>query len=218
VISKIDLDQGTVDNTVIGATTPAVATFTIMTANTSAVIDGVTITDNTISATRSNDNLELNANGTGYVSLEGINFPNTGGLTGQVLKTDGSGQLTWFTSPILFASTDFLDGTATILGNSSAQAVDSFSASTYRSVKYHIQISDSTADRYSLIEVNVTHDGTNSYLSVFGGVGNGDGDGSSVYDTLDLSADIDSGNVRLLGRVNNTNNQVLKFIRRVIKV
>jgi len=33
-----------------------------------------------------------------------------------------------------------------------------------------------------------------------------------------LSADISGGNVRLLGTVNNTNNQVIKFVKRVIKV
>jgi len=53
---------------------------------------------------------------------------------------------------------------------------------------------------------------------VFGGVDNGDGDGSSIYDTIDLSADINSGNVRLLGQVNNDNNKVVKFVRRPIKV
>jgi len=222
ILSKIDIDEGTVDNTVIGATTPAASTFTTLTfspTNTGSLsTTGLTITDNTITTTQSNDDLELEANSTGYVSLNGIKLPNADGGTGQVLKTDGSGNLSWFTSPILFSSTDFLDGTRTVTGNSLTYAIDSFSASTYRSVKYHIQISDATADRYSLIEANVTHDGTNAYLSVFGGVGNGDGDGSSVYDTLELSADIDSGNVRLLGRVNNTNNQVLKFIKKVLKV
>ena len=103
-------------------------------------------------------------------------------------------------------------------GNSSAQAIDSFSAATYRSAKYHIQISDATANRFTLIEANVTHDGTNAYVSTFGAATNGDSDGSTIYDSLDISADINSGNVRLLGTVNNTNSQVIKFVRRPVKV
>ena len=106
-----------------------------------------------------------------------------------------------------------------MLGSSSSvQVIDTFSASTFRSAKYTIQISDSTDDRYRLIEANVTHNGSDAFISVFGGVDNGDGDGSSIYDTIDLSADINSGNVRLLGQVNNDNNQVIKFVRRPIKV
>ena len=89
---------------------------------------------------------------------------------------------------------------------------------THRSAKYLIQVSDATADRYSLIEANVTHDGTNAFISVIKGADNGNSDGSSVYETLEISADINSGNVRLLGQVNNTNNQVVKFVRRPIKV
>ena len=108
---------------------------------------------------------------------------------------------------------------ATVLGSSSAaQVIDSFPASTFRSAKYILQISDATADRYRMIEANVTHTGFTAFVSVFSGVDNGNSDGSSVYDTLDISVDIDSGNVRLLGTVNNTNNQVVKFVRRPLKV
>ena len=215
VIGKTDIDGGAIDGTVIGATTPAAATFSTLSYNNGPlVIDGVTITDNTISTNASNSNLELSANGSGYVRIS----TNSGGLAGQVLKTDGSGQLSWFTSSILFDSTLIDDGTATLSGNSATQTIDSFSASTYRSVKSHVQISDSTADRYTLMEANVSHDGTNAYISSFGAATNGDGDGSTIYDSLDLSADINGGNVRLRGTVNNTNNQVIKFVRRPIKV
>ena len=96
--------------------------------------------------------------------------------------------------------------------------IDSFSATTYRSAKYHIQISDTTADRYKLVEANVTHNGSTAYISITGGASNGAGDGSTIYDSLDISADISGGNVRLLGTVNNTNSQVIKFVKRVIKV
>ena len=219
VIGKTDIDGGAIDGTVIGATTPAAATFSTLSYNNGPlVMDGVTITDNTISTNSSNSNLELSANGSGYVRINNINFTNSEGLAGQVLKTDGSGQLSWFTSPILFDVSLIDDGTATLTGDSTTQTIDSFSASTYRSAKYHVQISDTTDDRYTLMEANVSHDGSTAYISTFGAATNGDGDGSTIYDSLDLSADINGGNVRLRGTVNNDNNQVIKFVRRPVKV
>mgnify|MGYP003325824177 CR=1 FL=1 len=62
VIAKADINSGAVDNTVIGGATPLAGTFTTLTANTSAVIDGVTITDNVISSNSSNANLYLTGN------------------------------------------------------------------------------------------------------------------------------------------------------------
>jgi hypothetical protein len=219
-VSKIDLNAGTVDNTVIGGTTPAAATFTTVSiTNPSVTADGVTITDNTIKANRSNDDLEFAASGAGKVSVNGVKIPTADGAGSQVLKTDGSGNLSYFTSPILFSHTNISDGTATVLGNNSAvQVIDSFANTSFRSAKYHIQISDTTADRYKLVEANVTHDGSTAYISITGGASNGAGDGSTIYDSLDLSADVSGGNVRLLGQVNNTNNQVVKFVRRPINI
>ena len=214
-----DINSGAIDGTVIGASTPAAATFSTLSYNNSALdIDGVTVNDNTISANASNSYLELNASGTGYVEIDGISFPNSGGTAGQVLQTDGNGQLAWFTSPVLFDSTLIDDGTATLSGNSATQNIDSFSTATYRSAKYHLQISDTTADRYKLVEANVTHDGSNAYISITGGASNGAGDGSSIYDSMDITADVSGGNVRLRGTVNNTNTQVVKFVRRIVKV
>ena len=219
VITKGDINDGSVDNTIIGGTTPAAATFTTVTATTSAVLDGVTVTDNKISSNASNSNLELTPAGTGKVSFAGINFPENDGLVGQILKTNGSGLLVFQGHSSLYDNSFIEDATATVLGNtSSAQVIDTWSLSTHRSVKYHIQISDATANRFSLIEANVTHNGSSAFISVFGGVDNGTGDGSTAYDSLDLSADVSSGNVRLLGTVNNTNNQVIKLVRRTIKV
>jgi len=216
--TKVDINGGVIDDTVIGGATATTGTFTTLTTNTSAVLDGVTITDNIISTNASNANLELLGNGTGYVSINGVNFPSADGTSEQVLQTNGNGQLSWYTSPIILSNSDILDGTATITGNSATQTVDSFSLSTYRSMKYTIQVSDPTDNRYRLIEANITHDGSNAYISLTGAVDNGNNDGSTAYDSLDFSADINSGNVRLLGIVNNDNSQVLKFVRRPLKV
>ena len=175
------------------------------------------IADNKIKATETDANLVISANGTGNVVINGLTFPNTI-VGGQVIRTNGSKVLSTHVFPFVVADTDVQDATATITGNSATQVIDSFAVATYRSAKYHIQISDATADRYTLMEANITHDGTNAYVSTFGAATNGDGDGSTIYDSVDISADINSGNVRLLGTVNNTNSQVIKLIRRVIKV
>ena len=217
-ISKVDMNEGTVDNTVIGATTPAAGTFSTVSVTVPSVqADKVNITDNRIKATDTDANLAISANGSGNVLINGFSFPNTVSA-GQLIKTNGSKVLSTVVFPFVVTDTDVQDGTATITGNSSAQVVDSFAVATYRSAKYYIQISDATADRFTLIEANVSHNGTSAFISTFGAATNGDGDGSTIYDSIDLSADINSGNVRLLGTVNNTNNQVIKFVKRVIKV
>ena len=219
-IAKADINGGAIDDTTIGGTTPSLGTFTTATTGTQAVIDGITIKDNKVFANASNSILEMSGNGSGNVFFNGIRFPNSEDAVGpnQVFKTNGSGQIVTETTPILFSNTTLDDGTATLTGNSVAQTFDSFSASTYRSAKYTIQISDATANRFSVVEANVTHDGTNAYISTYGGADNGANDGSSVYDTLDFTAIISSGNVRVRGKVNNTNSQVIKFMRRAIKV
>ena len=219
-IAKADINGGAIDGTVIGGATPVAGTVTTLTANTQAVMDGVTIKDNTVSTNASNSTLELNGSGTGNITLNGVQFPNSEDAVGpnQVFQTNGSGVISTITTPMLFLNTAIDDGTATLTGNSVAQAIDSFSASTFRGAKYTIQISDATANRFTLIEANVTHNGSSAFISTHGGADNGTGDGSTVYDSLALSADINSGNVRLLGTVNNTNSQVIKFIRRPIKV
>ena len=217
-ISNIDLDSGTIDNTVIGASTPAAGTFTTVSfTNTQINAGQLNIKDNQITVNTTNADLEISANGSGNVSINGFSWPNSY-AAGQFIKTDASKNLSLTTFPILYVESDVADGTVTITGDSSTQTIDSFSASTHRSVKYLIQMSDSTADRYALVEANVTHDGTNAYVSSFARVGNGQGDGSTSYQSIVLSADISGGNVRLLGTVNNTNNQVIKFVKRVIKV
>jgi len=216
-ISKLDMDEGTMDGTVIGTTTPAAGTFTTLSATTLNA-DGIIITDNTITST-SNADVQISGAGIGTVKINGIKFPAGDGNPHQVITTDGSGNLSFVSSSILLDETLIDDNSVTILGSSSAaQVIDTFAHATYRSVNYLLQISDTTADRYSLIEANVTHDGSTAYVNVFGGADNGIGDGSTAYDSLDLTADISGADVRLLGTVNNTNNQAIKLVRRLIKV
>ena len=64
---------------------------------TSLAVDGVTLTDNTVKSNASNANLELDANGSGKVSISGLLFPTSDGSADQFLKTDGSGTLSFAT-------------------------------------------------------------------------------------------------------------------------
>ena len=61
----------------------------------SEINDSITITDNTIKTNVSNANLELSANGSGKVSISGLLYPSSDGSADQVLKTDGSGNLSF---------------------------------------------------------------------------------------------------------------------------
>jgi len=59
--------------------------------------DAISIADNKISTIRTNDNLILDAGGTGKVDLNGLLFPSSDGSAEQVIKTDGSGNLSFTT-------------------------------------------------------------------------------------------------------------------------
>ena len=210
--SDIDINGGAIDNTIIGGATPLAGTFTTINATTLGT-SGLTITDNKITASQSNDNLEVHGQGTGYVIINGLQAPRGSGSVGPIslLQTDGDGVLSWVVGAMVFEYSLIEDGTATI-SSSSTTAIDSFVAATYRSAKYNIQVVDGTASRYEILEANVTHDGTNAYVSTIGRTN------SHADDLVTLSADINSGSVRLLGTISNSNSHVLKFVRRIIKV
>lgn len=73
--------------------------------------DGITVDDNDIITTRSNDNLNLTTAGTGKINLNGLLFPSADGTANQVLKTDGAGNLSFtdvvsYIDPITFVGDD----------------------------------------------------------------------------------------------------------------
>jgi hypothetical protein len=59
------------------------------------VIEDIEITGSTVNVLTTNNNLTLNTNGTGKVVINGLSFPTTDGTAGQVLKTDGAGNLSF---------------------------------------------------------------------------------------------------------------------------
>ena len=212
-IAKANIDGGTIDNTVIGGTTAVAGTFTTITANTSAVIDGVTITDNTISTNASNANLELSGNGTGTVTISGFSFPTSDGSTGQFIKTDGAGNLGFATAGATLNHSDIADATTTV-ASSATSVLNTFPKATYRSAKYFISITDTTNSRFEFVEANVIHDGTTAYISSYGSTSNYAG----APTLADLTVDVSGSDVRLLGTNISDDSCVFKFQRTAIDI
>ena len=213
VIAKTDINSGAIDNTTIGATTPAAGSFTTLSTTGTATLDGVVITDNTITTT-TNADLQLTGAGSGTVALNGLKFPTSDGSANQLLKTDGSGQFGFATASATLNHSDINDNTTTI-ASSATSVVDTYSSSTYRSAKYYISISDASNGRFEIVEANVIHgpsaDSTiEAYITVFGS--------TTSYTTplATFTADILNGNVRLLATNISSNSTVFKFQRTLI--
>ena len=130
-----------------------------------------------------------------------ITYPTSDGTNGQVLKTNGSGVLSFGDSGALSSGT--ITTTST-----SATNLDSIAIASYRGAKYSITISDSTSGVYQITECHVIHDGTNASITQFGTVLQG---GSSELGTF--TVDINSGNLRLRVASLSTNSTVYKFKR-----
>jgi len=130
-----------------------------------------------------------------------ITYPTSDGTNGQVLKTNGSGVLSFGDSGALSSGT--ITTTST-----SATNLDSIAIASYRGAKYSITASDSTGGVYQITECHVIHDGTNASISQFGTVLQG---GSSELGTF--TVDINSGNLRLRVASLSTNSTVYKFKR-----
>ena len=211
VMAKADIDSGAIDGTTIGASSATSGVFTTLTANTSITVDGITLSDNEISANATNANLELSGNGSGGVSISGFTFPTSDGSNGQFLKTDGNGTLSFATAGVTLNHTAIADGTTT-LSASTTDNIDSFSASASRSAKYIVSATNTADSRFEIFEANITHDGTNAFISTFGSTTN-------YTDTLGVySADINGGNVRFRVTPITSDAIVYKFQRITVNV
>ena len=93
---------------------------------------------------------------------------------------------------------------------STAQAsVDTFTAATYRSAQFQVQITRGTD--YHMTTINVIHDGTSAYMTEFGIVKTG-----ASLATFD--ADINSGSVRLLATPSSATSTVFKISKTLTTV
>ena len=169
IMTAPDIIGGTINNTVIGGSTPAAGTFTTLSTTESLTIDGITISDNTISTNASNSTLELSGSGSGGVRISGFTFPTSDDTAGKFLTTNGLGVLSFATAGVSLSHSDLADATTTI-SSSATSVLNTFDKTVYRSAKYFISATDATNSRFELLEANVIHDGTTAYVSTFGSV------------------------------------------------
>jgi hypothetical protein len=127
-----------------------------------------------------------------------ITYPTSDGTSGQFIKTNGSGGLSFDDAGGLTEGN--LTTTAT-----TQTTLDSWSTSTYRSSKYQIQASDSTSGEYHVIEIQTIHNGTTAYHVQYGEMHTG----SSPLATF--TVDINIGTLRLRVTPASTNSTVFKF-------
>ena len=210
-MAKADINSGTIDGTVIGGSTPAAGTFTTLTVSQALTLEGVTIDDNTVKTNSSNANLELSGNGSGGVTISGLTFPSSDGSSGQFLKTDGSGTLSFATAGATLDHSDLADATTTV-ATSTTTVMNTFSTSTVRSAKYFVSITDATNSRFEIVEFNVTHDGSDAYITIFGSTTDHTGPLAT------FTADVSGGNVRVLVTNTSDDSTVFKFQRITIDV
>lgn len=173
-----------------------------------------TITSTTSSVTGSDDNSATLAYDVGKVNVyqngvrlvNGSDYTATNGTAvtlttaaenGDVIEIESHGRAS------IVDNSSLTPGTSALTTTTANQSVDTFPASTFRTAKYIVQATAGTA--YHSSEITVMHDGTNTYTSEYGTVQTG----ASLYT---LSADINSGNVRLLCTPTN-NNTTIKLQR-----
>ena len=133
------------------------------------ILDKVSIKENEVRANTSNDNLELYGHGTGKVNFYNqYSFPTADGSANQLLKTDGSGNMSWTTvSGATLTNSANADSTTTV-GNSTLTTIDSFAHATFRGGRYVVSL---TADhgggdiKYETHDLLITHDGTNGFFT-----------------------------------------------------
>ena len=97
-----------------------------------------------------------------------------------------------------------LEGASSTKTSSSQASVDSFTASSYRSAQYQVQITRGSI--YQMTTINVLHDGTNAYLSEFGTIRTG-------TNLATFDADINSGSLRLLATPTSSDSTVFKITK-----
>jgi len=210
-IAKVDIDSGTIDNTTIGGATPAAGTFTSLATTASLAIDGVTISDNTVSTNSSNANLELTGNGSGGVTISGFTMPTSDDSAGKFLTTNGLGVLSFATAGVSLSHSDLADASTTV-ASSATSVINTFDKTVHRSAKYFISASDATNSRFEFVEANVIHDGTTAYISTFGSVSD------HTVGLATYSVGISGNNVQLKVTNITDNSTVFKIQRIAIDV
>ncbi len=95
-------------------------------------------------------------------------------------------------------------GTLTTTSTSSNQLLDSVAASSVRTLRYIVQVANTTTSEFHATSLMIIHDGTTVYLTEYGTVLTG-----NSLATFD--ADINGGNLRILVTPTNASSTVFRF-------
>ncbi len=95
-------------------------------------------------------------------------------------------------------------GTLTTTSTSLNQLLDSVAASSVRTLRYIVQVANTTTSEFHATSLMIIHDGTTVYLTEYGTVLTG-----NSLATFD--ADINSGNLRILVTPTNASSTVFRF-------
>jgi hypothetical protein len=184
-------DTGTVNSTMIANDTIVNADI-----NSSAAIAITKLAASTISGISLGNNLNsLSTSSGGGLTISSTTY--NGSASGTItidtsvvstLSDSQTLQNKTLSSPVINSIYDLLSATLTTSATTADQILHSISATTYRSVKYLVQITSSTS--YHVVEIVLIHDGTTVIISEYGRVMTG-----SSLSTFD--ADINGGNLRL---------------------
>jgi hypothetical protein len=136
-----------------------------------------------------------------------INSNGSASFVGIVTATSFKGETSNVTSLILPEGL-FSSGVTTTSSTSEID-IDTFSASTYRSAKYQIQITKGS--EYQITEICIVHDDTSSYGTEYATVKT-----ESILSSF--STDILSGNVRLLATPTTSSSTTFKLVRTLIEI
>ena len=95
-------------------------------------------------------------------------------------------------------------GTLTTTSTSSNQVLDSILASSVRTLRYIMQVGNSTSGEFHATSLMIIHDGTTVYLTEYGTVLTG-------TSLASFDADINGGNLRILVTPTNASSTVFRF-------
>jgi len=203
-----------IDNVIIGANTPVAGTFTTLNANTSATLAtgssvgnltlaNGSITDSSGAISFGNENLTT----TGTLTVSGFTFPSADGSNGQVLQTDGSGNITFAES----SGGGGGNNTAVKQFNyykldTTSAVVDEFDITEYRGAIYDVIMEDQDNGFVGHLKVSVVHDDSTPYVSTY----NVNEDSTRIADfTVAISGDM----VQLSGATNTSSHTNLRIYR-----
>jgi hypothetical protein len=169
-----------------------------------ALAANVTTTDNVVTYNdfgniRVGNLTSLNAN-LGNLATANF-FSGDGGLLSNLSAANisGSASLSNVSANSLTTSA-IISGDLTITNVTSDTVIDSFTPSTYRTAKYIIKASSDAG--YESLEVLLIHDGSNSFITIYGAISTIDDD------IITLTSNIASGNVKLYATGSSANTVV----------